>query len=67
MTTAGMISYAPTSAILAPTTAGIAVDLNNMLDRRPRPAPRAFPDNSADVSTNSPIHRLWYVQLMGRF
>ena len=47
--------------------ARIAVGVNNMFDRRPPAAPRAFPDNGADVSTYSPIGRLWYVQLMGRF
>jgi iron complex outermembrane receptor protein len=47
--------------------ARIAVGVNNMFDRRPPAAPRAFPDNGADISTYSPIGRLWYVQLMGRF
>jgi iron complex outermembrane receptor protein len=47
--------------------ARIAVGVNNMFDRRPPTAPRAFPDNNADMSTYSPIGRLWYVQLMAHF
>jgi len=47
--------------------AKIAVGVNNMFDRRPPAAPKAFPDNGADVSTYSPIGRLWYVQLMAHF
>ena len=47
--------------------ARIAVGVNNMFDRKPPAAPRAFPDNGADVSTYSPIGRLWYVQLMAHF
>jgi len=47
--------------------ASIAVGVNNIGDEKPPAAPKAFPDNGADVSTYSPIGRLWYVQLMTRF
>jgi iron complex outermembrane receptor protein len=47
--------------------ARIAVGVNNIADRKPPPAPNAFPDNRTDVSTYSPIGRLWYVQLMAHF
>jgi len=47
--------------------ARLAVGVNNIGDRRPPAAPKAFPDNGADVSTYNPIGRLWYVQLMTRF
>jgi len=47
--------------------ARIAVGVNNMFDRTPPAAPNAFPDNRADVSTYSPIGRLWYLQLMAHF
>jgi iron complex outermembrane receptor protein len=47
--------------------ARLAVGVNNMGDRRPPAAFKAFPDNGADVSTYSPIGRLWYVQLMTKF
>jgi iron complex outermembrane receptor protein len=45
----------------------IAVGVNNVGDKMPPAAPKAFPDNRADVSTYSPIGRLWYLQLSGRF
>ncbi|MDB5476655.1 MAG: hypothetical protein JWP49_2166 [Phenylobacterium sp.] len=47
--------------------ARIAVGVNNMFDATPPAAPNAFPDNRADVSTYSPIGRLWYLQLMAHF
>ena len=47
--------------------ARLAVGVNNIGDRNPPLAPKAFPDNGADVSTYSPIGRLWYVQLMTKF
>jgi iron complex outermembrane receptor protein len=47
--------------------ARLAVGVNNIGDRGPPRAPKAFPDNGADVSTYNPIGRLWYVQLMTKF
>jgi iron complex outermembrane receptor protein len=47
--------------------ARLAIGVNNIGDVKPVAAPKAFPDNGADVSTYSPIGRLWYVQLMTRF
>jgi iron complex outermembrane receptor protein len=47
--------------------ARLAIGVNNIGDAKPVAAPKAFPDNGADVSTYSPIGRLWYVQLMTRF
>jgi iron complex outermembrane receptor protein len=47
--------------------ARLAVGVNNIGDVKPVAAPKAFPDNGADVSTYNPIGRLWYVQLMTRF
>ena len=47
--------------------ARIAVGVNNMFDRMPPAAPNAFPDNRADVSTYSPLGRLWYMQLTAHF
>jgi iron complex outermembrane receptor protein len=47
--------------------ARLAVGVNNIGDVSPRLAPKAFPDNGADVSTYNPIGRLWYVQLMTKF
>jgi len=47
--------------------ARLAVGVNNIGDVKPERAPKAFPDNGGDVSTYSPIGRLWYVQLMARF
>ena len=38
----------------------IALGVNNLTDRMPPLAPRAFSDNNADVSTYSPIGRLYY-------
>jgi iron complex outermembrane receptor protein len=39
----------------------LAVGVNNLADRMPPLAPRAFVDNNADASTFSPIGRLIYV------
>jgi iron complex outermembrane receptor protein len=39
----------------------VAVGVNNIADRMPPLAPRAFLDNNADVATFSPIGRLTYV------
>ncbi|HEV2530507.1 TonB-dependent receptor plug domain-containing protein [Phenylobacterium sp.] len=47
--------------------ARIAVGVNNAFNRTPPAAPNAFPDNRADMSTYSPIGRLWYLQLMAHF
>jgi iron complex outermembrane receptor protein len=47
--------------------ARLAAGVNNIGDVRPVPAPKAFPDNGADVSTYNPIGRLWYVQLTTKF
>ncbi|MDE2487823.1 MAG: TonB-dependent receptor plug domain-containing protein [Alphaproteobacteria bacterium] len=47
--------------------ARIAVGVNNIFDAQPPAAPNAFPDNGRDISTYSPIGRLWYVQLMAHF
>ena len=47
--------------------ARLAAGVNNIGDTRPVAAPKAFPDNRADVSTYNPIGRLWYVQLMTKF
>jgi iron complex outermembrane receptor protein len=38
----------------------LAVGVNNLTDRMPPLAPRTFTDNNADVSTYSPIGRLFY-------
>ncbi|MHB8528950.1 MAG: hypothetical protein ACYC8V_05475, partial [Caulobacteraceae bacterium] len=48
-------------------TARIAVGVNNIGNAMPPYAPNAFTDNRADVSTYSPIGRLWYVMLDTRF
>ena len=40
-----------------------AVGINNLTDRMPPLAPRTFTDNNADVSTYSPIGRLFYATL----
>jgi iron complex outermembrane receptor protein len=37
-----------------------ALGINNIADRMPPLAPRAFLDNNADVSTFSPLGRLIY-------
>lgn len=47
--------------------ARIAVGVNNIFDAQPPAAPNAFPDNRRDISTYSPVGRLWYVQLMAHF
>jgi iron complex outermembrane receptor protein len=47
--------------------ARIAVGVNNVLDKTPPAAPNAFPDNRADVSTYSPIGRLFYAQITAHF
>ena len=39
----------------------LALGVNNLADRMPPLAPRAFLDNNADISTFSPIGRLIYV------
>jgi iron complex outermembrane receptor protein len=44
-----------------------AVGINNIADRMPPLAPRAFLDNNADVSTFSPIGRLIYATLSMTF
>jgi outer membrane receptor protein involved in Fe transport len=44
-----------------------AVGVNNIADRMPPLAPRAFLDNNADVSTFSPIGRLIYATLSVTF
>ncbi len=41
----------------------VAVGVNNLTDRMPPLAPRTFTDNNADVSTYSPIGRLYYATL----
>jgi iron complex outermembrane receptor protein len=41
----------------------LAVGVNNISDRMPPLAPRAFTDNNADVSTFSPIGRLTYASV----
>jgi iron complex outermembrane receptor protein len=45
----------------------VAVGVNNLTDRMPPLAPRAFLDNNADVSTFSPIGRLVYGTLAYTF
>jgi iron complex outermembrane receptor protein len=45
----------------------VAVGVNNLADRMPPLAPRAFLDNNADVSTFSPIGRLIYGTLSVTF
>jgi iron complex outermembrane receptor protein len=45
----------------------IAVGVNNLANRMPPLAPRAFTDNNADVSTFSPIGRLTYASVQMEF
>ena len=45
----------------------VAVGVNNIADRMPPLAPRAFLDNNADVATFSPIGRLIYGTLSVSF
>jgi iron complex outermembrane receptor protein len=59
--------YKLSGIVPAAKEARIAVGVNNIGDKMPPPAPRAFPDNGADVSTYSPLGRLWYVQVMAHF
>jgi iron complex outermembrane receptor protein len=47
--------------------ARLIVGINNAFNRMPPAAPKAFPDNGADVSTYSPIGRLIYAQLTATF
>jgi iron complex outermembrane receptor protein len=47
--------------------ARIAFGVNNIGNVMPPAAPKAFPDNGADVSTYSPIGRLIYGQLTAKF
>jgi iron complex outermembrane receptor protein len=61
------VEYRLNGLIPAAQDARIAVGVNNIGDEMPPAAPHAFPDNGADVSTYSPIGRLWYVQLMAHF
>ena len=44
-----------------------AVGVNNLTNRMPPLAPQAFTDNNADVSTYSPIGRLFYTSLAVKF
>ena len=45
----------------------LAVGVNNIGDRMPPLAPRAFPDTRADTSTFSPIGRLFYATISAEF
>lgn len=45
----------------------IAVGMNNLANRMPPLAPRAFVDNNADVATYSPLGRLTYASLELQF
>jgi iron complex outermembrane receptor protein len=44
-----------------------ALGVNNLTNRMPPLAPRTFTDNNADVSTYSPIGRLYYATLAVSF
>ncbi len=45
----------------------LAGGINNVTNALPPVAPQAFPDNNADVSTYSPIGRLFYLGVTGAF
>jgi len=45
----------------------ISAGVNNVFNRMPPPAPQAFSDNNADVSTYSPIGRQVYVSAVVKF
>ncbi len=45
----------------------VAVGVNNLTNRMPPLSPQAFTDNNADVSTYSPIGRLFYTTLAVKF
>jgi iron complex outermembrane recepter protein len=57
----------PIKYIRAGSKLTVAVGVNNLADRMPPLAPRAFLDNNADVSTFSPIGRLIYGTLSVTF
>jgi iron complex outermembrane receptor protein len=61
------VEYKLDGLIPAASQAHIAIGVNNIGDAAPQPARLAYPDNGADISTYSPIGRLWYVQLMAKF
>jgi iron complex outermembrane receptor protein len=44
-----------------------SVGVNNLADEPPPLAPQAWNDNNADISTYSPIGRLWYVSASVKF
>jgi outer membrane receptor protein involved in Fe transport len=48
-------------------TVRAAIGVNNLTDRMPPLAPRTFTDNNADVSTYSPIGRLYYATVSVSF
>ena len=75
-------AYAPTDAALSYTFAKNASDagwrrwvggmkvtfgINNIADEMPPKSPQAFNESNADVSTYSPIGRLYYVQAQYKF
>ncbi len=43
------------------------VGVNNVFDEQPPAAPQAWNDNNADISTYSPIGRLWYFSASVKF
>ena len=45
----------------------VTVGVNNAGDKQPPAAPQAWTDNNADISTYSPIGRLWYVSAAVKF
>jgi iron complex outermembrane receptor protein len=45
----------------------LTVGINNIADEMPPKSPQAFNESNADVSTYSPIGRLWYISAQYRF
>jgi iron complex outermembrane receptor protein len=45
----------------------LTVGVNNFTDRMPSISPQAFNESNADVSTYSPVGRLWYVSAQYKF
>jgi iron complex outermembrane receptor protein len=45
----------------------VTVGINNIADEMPPKSPQAFNESNADVSTYSPIGRLWYISAQYKF
>jgi len=67
MTFDAQVGYRFSAAALRLQKARVTVGVNNIFDRAPPFAPNAFIDNRTDVSTYSPIGRLFYITADAKF